>query len=400
MSESPPRTPPAAQAARADILNLTQQLTPSALPRPLRSLRAQLQVKANQADDQFAERERELAEFNISAHAHGRPRKLRKRHNRAVDASDSVPNPATLEERCRHAGRHCALELVLFPRDEVWKVDVDPNFDPAQEYDDKQTFIQDQLHNVLSVLPPGRSSPAGFGFIVHRELGMRSRMAHRIRVESLSIVVGKKAARHFDSPEDRFENFATLIGYIPASDSGEAFYSPLKAEILYDVYDGTFNVDHIFRNKVLLKICASILRGPSGAKGLFGGKRGSLSQGSTNEKIYAVKRTSPGLITNCAVLTIWLYSADPQFIEEGAETQINYRKRWERYFREIHDALAQDAQWVRNLFQYWDSVLFPNAEESHGQSLAGGQRGEEEEFEQARAAFKNAPRVHRPSPSP
>ncbi|KAJ7697065.1 hypothetical protein B0H14DRAFT_3174526 [Mycena olivaceomarginata] len=42
---------------------------------------------------------------------------------------------------------------------------------------------------------------------------------------------------------------AALIGYKPATDAMAAHYSAFDAEILYDDYDGTINVDKIFRQK-------------------------------------------------------------------------------------------------------------------------------------------------------
>ncbi|KAJ7759818.1 hypothetical protein B0H14DRAFT_2634345 [Mycena olivaceomarginata] len=52
------------------------------------------------------------------------------------------------------------------------------------------------------------------------------------------------------------EAFADLIRYSENTDTGDWYYKPLTAEILYDVYDGICNLDHIFRN-LLLKVTAS-----------------------------------------------------------------------------------------------------------------------------------------------
>jgi hypothetical protein len=60
--------------------------------------------------------------------------------------------------------------------------------------------------------------------------------------------------KDFESSSSRFNAFAKRIGYQEATDDTNAFYSPLKAEILFEGYDGTMNIVKIFRGPVLLKV--------------------------------------------------------------------------------------------------------------------------------------------------
>jgi hypothetical protein len=52
------------------------------------------------------------------------------------------------------------------------------------------------------------------------------------------------------------EAFADLIRYFENMDTSDWYYKPLTAEILYNVYNGTCNLDHIFHNSLLLKTSA------------------------------------------------------------------------------------------------------------------------------------------------
>jgi hypothetical protein len=58
----------------------------------------------------------------------------------------------------------------------------------------------------------------------------------------------------FDSSASRFNAFAARIGYQAATADVDAFYSPLKAEILYEKYDGTPDVDKVFRGAAPLSV--------------------------------------------------------------------------------------------------------------------------------------------------
>lgn len=88
----------------------------------------------------------------------------------------------------------------------------------------------------------------------------RSTIHTRLRHESLALIVasftfsdGESAKiRDFESSASRFNAFSKRIGYQPATEDAAAFYSALKAEVLFADYDGTMNVDKIFRGPLLL----------------------------------------------------------------------------------------------------------------------------------------------------
>jgi hypothetical protein len=223
------------------------------------------------------------------------PRKRRHRHARANEAPDDVENPNTLEERVRNAGRHHAIEYALFlhiDAAELIALPVNPNFDEDTEFDTEQSRLQGQLGDILLVLPEDA-----------RDISIRKHewLAKCVRLNTYSLILpwliealqfddglsGMRGNIHtricgdglvnilknvkffepsadppeisvklddFDSSASRFNAFATRIGYQAATEDVDAFYSPLKAEIIYEKYDGTPDVDKVFRGAAPLSV--------------------------------------------------------------------------------------------------------------------------------------------------
>ncbi|KAJ7652624.1 hypothetical protein B0H17DRAFT_856933, partial [Mycena rosella] len=207
----------------------------------------------------------------------------------------------------------------------------------------------------------------------------RSTIHSRLRHESLALIAasfvftdGESAKlADFASSTSRFNAFSKRIGYQPATADAAAFYSPLKAEVLFKDYDRTMNVNKIFRGPLLLIIYACIIRGPQGATGLFEGKS-KLPAAKVSQRIYRIKRSTPAAIAASGTWAIWLLSSDTQLSSdgEGDETQIDYKQYFETFLRQICEGLRDEADWAFELFQYWDDVLFPTAENSLGQNTS------------------------------
>jgi hypothetical protein len=49
--------------------------------------------------------------------------------------------------------------------------------------------------------------------------------------------------------------------------------------------------------------------------------------------------------------------------------------------------------WARDLFVYWDSILFPHSEDSLGENLSANQQAEQDELNEAMDIFDDAPSV-------
>jgi hypothetical protein len=96
---------------------------------------------------------------------------------------------------------------------------------------------------------------------------MRSNINTRIRQESAMYIAANTVFKDLshnpptdihvnladlNSSTSRFTAFAHHIGFQKATNDHDAFYSPLKAEILYNDYDGTMDPYKIFRGPALL----------------------------------------------------------------------------------------------------------------------------------------------------
>ncbi|KAJ7804306.1 hypothetical protein B0H14DRAFT_3774855 [Mycena olivaceomarginata] len=388
--DSEPNSPKGTEGALADILNLSQQLTPSKSPRCLRQLCAEIQARASDAQEADSAKNLQIADLTNQALPIRPARKHCKHFNRADDADDSIPNPVTLEERVREAGRHFVVEApFLVDARLIWTVELKEDFDFAVEFESKANKVQGQLHNLIVLLPsdavPLRTEPWIAGAFEDGMSGQRSTTSNRLRHASLQVLMGANQVKHFRSSNSCFDAFAALIGYKPVTDTTAAHYLAFDTEILYDNdnYDGTINVDKIFRHPPLAQR-------PYGAEGLFEGEY-HLPQALCIQQIHNVTCTSTGAVSTCATLAIWMLSTDTKLTERGDQTGINYRQRHAAYAQRLRDGIPNNKAWAVDLLKYWDSILFPNNDDSADTS--GAPRGEDDEMDLVDEAFDSAPSV-------
>ncbi|KAJ7836876.1 hypothetical protein B0H14DRAFT_2589440 [Mycena olivaceomarginata] len=287
MSSEPPED--RATTPHNELLALTQQLTPSKTPRSRRQICQEIQSLANDATESHGAIKRKLVDVTNQLSNPRPPRKRRMRHNRSAQAADDVENPATLEDRVRATGRHFVIEYGLFLFTDVHALldtDVDPSFNEATEFDSEDSRNQGQLRDVIALLPGDAKAIQSQDWIAD-SFGDGMSDGNGIDVKD------------FESSASRFNAFAKKIGYQEATGDAAAFYSPLKAEILFEEYDGTMNTTKIFRGPLLLKsrvteviqIYASIIRGLHGAKGLFEG-RSKLPPAKVIQRLYNIECTT------------------------------------------------------------------------------------------------------------
>ncbi|KAJ7289791.1 hypothetical protein C8J57DRAFT_1278429 [Mycena rebaudengoi] len=361
-------------------------MTPSKPPDVLRRLRRNIQLCANEIKDDVSSLKRRLTDTENQAATTQRPKKQRKRLNRAAHADESIPNPQTIEERTREKGRQFLIEEALFLVDtDVFTVDEDEDFDVSEEFASDKNKIQGQLPQVLKYLPDDVKHLRTKGLYIGRGAchflniymllphncqftdGMssqRSSTSNRLRGASLAKIVDD--IKPFETSSGCFNAFAKFIGHQPGTEISEPFYSKLDVPVLYDGWHGKKDLNRLFRNPILLKIHACIIRGPNGADGLFDGKS-KRPTAKTVERMYKIRCTTPGAIANAACHAIWLHSADTQLVEVGDETAINYLQR-------ILDGLASDKAWAVSLFTHWDHILFPDADKPHESVGSAGNR--------------------------
>ncbi|KAK7006653.1 hypothetical protein R3P38DRAFT_2966434 [Favolaschia claudopus] len=120
------------------------------------------------------------------------------------------------------------------------------------------------------------------------------------------------------------------------------------------------------------QIHASVIRGEDGAQDLFT----TVSYPSSQHSFAAQW-----------LQAIWMFSADIEFTPCGQETGINYVARYEDYVKRTREGLRKQDSWALELFKYWDSILFPHADDSLGQSAEGDHAAADAERDEVDAAF-------------
>ncbi|KAJ7936801.1 hypothetical protein B0H13DRAFT_1852871 [Mycena leptocephala] len=344
-------------------------------------IRQQLQVQANEAQQERTNLKRRAVDAEQQVDATRKPRKMRKRGDRARDADVSEVNPEDIETRIREAGRHFALTKAIFLIDnDVMSTEEDDSFDFDHEFDSIKSERQGQLRDILTVLPDDVKSKIKQRWVQDSFMdglhSQRSSMGYRVRTEALQYIVDD--VKLFATSASRFDAFSKLISYKPATNTSQAFYDRFEVPLLYNKWDGTINVNSLFRGNVVLEVYVSFIRGRQGAKGLFEGKS-KLPQAKCLEHIHKITRTTPGAIVTASILTIWLYSADTQLVKVGDETTIDYGYRYRIYVRRIREGLRDKKAWAIGLLQYWDHILFPNVDKSRDHDTAGNEGLDDDE---------------------
>ncbi|KAJ7710512.1 hypothetical protein B0H17DRAFT_1324231 [Mycena rosella] len=367
-------TPPSTPRPVDDLLALTQQLTPSKSPRTLRKIRHDIQLQANDVQQEHVTLKRRAVDGEQQVNLTRRPRKKRKRGDRARDADDTEFNAEATEARIRDVGCSFAIQKALFLiDDDILDTEETQDFDIDQEFDSTENECQGQLRDILALLPndvrPKISQPWVQDSFLDGLHGQRASIRHRLRTEALHIIA--ENVKDFTTSASRFDTFSKFIGYKSATGSSEPFYDRFE-------WDGKIDLDHLFRGDVLLKVFASIIRGPRGAEGLFEGKS-KLPQAKCLERIHKITHITPGAIVVAAILAIWLFSADTQLVKVGDETTIDYAARHRLYIRRIREGLRDKKAWAVGLIEYWNHILFPNTDKSRDHGKAGSEQLEDDE---------------------
>ncbi|KAJ7608964.1 hypothetical protein DFH06DRAFT_1247177 [Mycena polygramma] len=378
-----------------DILNLTQQLTPSKSPHTLRRIRRQLQLQANDAQQEHVNLKRRAVDAEHQNDATRKPKKKRRRGDRARDVNDPELDAQAVEARIRQAGRCFAVQKALFVNDDaVFDTKPADDFDFDREFASSQNELQGQIRDILAVLPDSVRPKIDQEWVQDSFLdgmqGQRSSIHYRLRTEALPSLVDDP--KQLDTSASRFDNFAQRIGYKPGTAGSAPSWSRWAVPILYDEWDGKVDVDHLFRGDMPIMVFVSVVRGPKGAKGLFEGLS-KLPQARCLERIHKITRATPCVISIGSILTIWLFSPDTQLLRVGDETKIDYARRHRLYVRRIREGLRDKKAWAISLLEYWNRILFPNADESSRGDAAGYEPEEEDDLDDI---FDQAPAVAEP----
>ncbi|KAF7340796.1 hypothetical protein MSAN_02108700 [Mycena sanguinolenta] len=362
-SSPPPQSSPT--RTTDNILELALQVTPSKSPATLDKVRRQIQSHANNLRGDVSTLKRRVDDLENQSIATETRTKRRKRFNRAADADETISNPKSLEGLAREKGRRFLITEALFlVDDDVFVADEEEDFDVRDEFTSKKNKIQGQLRRILQLLPEKlkviRTTDLIAGAFYDGMSSSRSTISNRLRGASLACIVDDPQL--FATSSGRYDAFAKDIGYQPGTPTSEPYYSKLNVPVLYSDWEGTKNVNGLFRGPCLLKIYASLIRGPNGAVGLLEGKS-KRPAAKTVERMYSLEFSTLGAIVNSAVLCIWLHSPDTNLTEIGDQTGINYRDRQTYYMQHLVEAMDSKKDWALELVEYWDRILFPDADQ-------------------------------------
>ncbi|KAJ7687366.1 hypothetical protein B0H17DRAFT_1136284 [Mycena rosella] len=305
-------TPPSTPRLVDDLLALTQQLTPSKSPRSLHKIRHDIQLQANDVQQEHVTLKRRAVDAEQQVNLTRRPRKKRKHGDRTRNADDTEFNTEATEARIRNA---------LFLIDDDILDTEEPKTSTltrsATETSARASYV------ISSLSSPMMSGPrlTNHGY---KTPCQRASICHRLRTEALHIIA--ENVKDFTTSASRFDAFPKFIGYKSVTGSSEAFYDRFGVPILYDQWDGkiTWTIFSGRRapqvpylpllipiDQLSLEVFASIIRGPRGAEGLFEGKSSFRKQ-----------------TCRCSTFSgIWLFSADTQLVKVGDETTIDYAAR-------------------------------------------------------------------------
>ncbi|KAJ7786895.1 hypothetical protein B0H14DRAFT_3506228 [Mycena olivaceomarginata] len=225
----PPASPVSSPTRATDeLLELTQQMTPSKPPDVLRRLRRDLQSHANNIRDDITTL-KHAADVQISLMTPSRTRR----------PSSSV-HP-------KRAGIFVVQEA-LFLLDDVFGVDEDEDFDPKDEFASDKNKVQGQLHRILEFLSADvkhlRTTELISGAFVDGMSDQRSSTSHRLRGPGLTHIVDD--VKPFATSPGRHIAFRTLIGWQPGTETHEPYYSKLDVPILYDGWQGEKDLTRLF----------------------------------------------------------------------------------------------------------------------------------------------------------
>ncbi|KAJ7613412.1 hypothetical protein FB45DRAFT_1036348 [Roridomyces roridus] len=152
---------------------------------------------------------------------------------------------------------------------------------------------------------------------------------------------------------------------------GKLEYSALDAAVLHSDASDTLNHDTFLKNKLPMHVAAAFLYGRQKAIALAGGVACATS-GPVMKDIHHITHTTPGLVANAAIVTLWVPSADTQLKGKGEQTGAEWRDEHEALMFYLTNGLRARMRNTVEIFRAWDEELFPHTETSLGGIMGAG----------------------------
>ncbi|KAJ6453909.1 hypothetical protein C8R45DRAFT_1192317 [Mycena sanguinolenta] len=148
---------------------------------------------------------------------------------------------------------------------------------------------------------------------------------------------------------------------------GKLTYHHLAAPVSHSDGSASHNPETFLRNELVMHKSRRLASG-----------KGSSSGSKCMQEIHQIARTTPGLVRNAAVLTLWTLSTDSSLKKCGQQTAVNWHLVGEQIHEWLLNGLRERHEPVLRLFREWDDELFPDTEASLGAALGTGSANTED----------------------
>ncbi|KAJ6566919.1 hypothetical protein B0H19DRAFT_1258097 [Mycena capillaripes] len=152
---------------------------------------------------------------------------------------------------------------------------------------------------------------------------------------------------------------------------GKLAYHHLAAPVLHSDRSSSHNPEMFLHNKLVMHIADAILFGKQKSRALATGTA-STSGSKCMQEIHQITCTTPGLVRNAGVLTLWTLSADTSLKKYGQQTAVNWHLIGEQIHEWLLNGLCNRHEPVLRLFREWDDELFPDTEANLGAAPGTG----------------------------
>ncbi|KAJ7115474.1 hypothetical protein C8R44DRAFT_535238, partial [Mycena epipterygia] len=117
-----------------------------------------------------------------------------------------------------------------------------------------------------------------------------------------------------------------------------------NVEILHKNYNGSLDVDKVFRGPKLHLVFACVMRGPAAGRAMKTAGTPTQATGKCVAQLWSLRHGTPGSISACALL----------LTPRGAETGINWQADLEKYIKYLQNGLDKRKASVLRIFSEWD----------------------------------------------
>ncbi|KAE9391123.1 hypothetical protein BT96DRAFT_754528, partial [Gymnopus androsaceus JB14] len=231
-------------------------------------------------------------------------------------------------------------------------------YDEMYRFERDEDRIQGHLQDLMELLPPSMNGKMGVE---------RSTAAHRVWKEAGPDIFGC-SKMDLSSSSKRKHRFQERVGWCCDSTSKKGgYYDQWLSEVLYDDYDGTQNKKKIFLN---LTFAAVVFGKESVCELKEAIEEGDLNpvahgRGEVLSDKWGLTHTTPGAIA-CSAARFAL-SPDDHF--KAKSGSFNWEEDFNNYLKFLKSGLLQQRSFVLNIFCTWDSIFFPDTNNSLGGPL-------------------------------